>query len=109
MLFCPRACKPKRFGVPSHCRQVDRESRIHLATNEKRTQRSVSPSTSITFRNPFRMNTCKSLSKQTTLTIFRMNTYEKPKGRGTKKVNSKRPVVAVNDGTSQPLSISVER
>src|SRR6266852_7425557 len=26
---------------------------------------------------PFRINTCKSVSKQTTLTIFRMNTYEK--------------------------------
>src|SRR5713101_655999 len=26
----------------------------------------------------FRMNTCKSVSKQTTLTPFRMNTYEKP-------------------------------
>jgi hypothetical protein len=27
--------------------------------------------------NPFRMNTCKSVSKQRTLTSFRMNTYEK--------------------------------
>jgi hypothetical protein len=26
---------------------------------------------------PFRMNTCKSVSKQSTLTIFRMNTYKK--------------------------------
>ena len=26
---------------------------------------------------PFRINTCKSVSKQTTLTIFRMNTYKK--------------------------------
>ena len=30
---------------------------------------------------PFRINTCKSVSKQTTLTPFRMNTYEK-RGRG---------------------------
>jgi len=30
----------------------------------------------------FRMNTCKSVSKQTTLTPFRMNTYEKQGGGG---------------------------
>jgi len=30
----------------------------------------------------FRINTCKSVSKQTTLTSFRMNTYEKPGGGG---------------------------
>jgi hypothetical protein len=27
--------------------------------------------------SPFKINTCKSVSKQRTLTIFRMNTYEK--------------------------------
>jgi hypothetical protein len=64
------------------CHQVDRESRIQFATNEERTERSVRPSTSITFRNPFRMNTYKSLSKQATLTTFRMNTYKKPGGEG---------------------------
>src|SRR5260370_26566035 len=31
---------------------------------------------------PFRINTCKSVSKQTTLTSFRMNTYEKTGGWG---------------------------
>src|SRR6267142_201536 len=30
----------------------------------------------------FRMNTCKSVSKQTTLSTFRMNTYEIPGGGG---------------------------
>jgi len=30
----------------------------------------------------FRINTCKSVSKHTTLTLFRMNTYEKHRGRG---------------------------
>ena len=30
----------------------------------------------------FRINTCKSVSKQTTLTSFRINTCEKPRGRG---------------------------
>jgi hypothetical protein len=33
-------------------------------------------------RNSFRMNTCKSVSKQRTLTPFRMNTYEKYRGEG---------------------------
>jgi hypothetical protein len=32
--------------------------------------------------NPFRINTCKSVSKQMTLTLFRMNTYEKLGGGG---------------------------
>jgi hypothetical protein len=32
--------------------------------------------------NPFRINTCKSVSKQRTLTTFGMNTYEKPGGWG---------------------------
>ena len=32
--------------------------------------------------SPFRMNTCKSVSKQRTLTPFRMNTYEKQGGGG---------------------------
>jgi hypothetical protein len=40
------------------------------------------PQLPIDFRIPFRINTCKSLSKQTTLTIFRMNTYKKPPGGG---------------------------
>jgi hypothetical protein len=30
----------------------------------------------------FRINTCKSVSKQTTLTCFRINTYEKHRGEG---------------------------
>src|ERR1700730_2806646 len=30
----------------------------------------------------FRMNTCKSVSKQRTLSTSRMNTYAKPRGRG---------------------------
>src|SRR5260370_13096148 len=32
--------------------------------------------------SPFRMNTCKSVSKQTTLSPFRMNTYKKHRGGG---------------------------
>src|SRR5258708_28332648 len=33
-------------------------------------------------RKPFRINTCKSVSKQMTLTPFRINTYEKHRGVG---------------------------
>src|SRR2546425_1621695 len=33
--------------------------------------------------SPFRINTCKSASKQTTLSMFRINTYEKTGGWGT--------------------------
>src|SRR3989454_11237895 len=32
--------------------------------------------------NPFRINTCKSVSKQTTLSTFRINSYEKTGGWG---------------------------
>src|SRR6266481_4294715 len=32
--------------------------------------------------SPFRINTCKGVSKQTTLTLFRINTYEKTGGGG---------------------------
>ena len=32
--------------------------------------------------NPFRINTCKSVSKQTTLSTFRINSYEKQGGGG---------------------------
>src|SRR5216684_3925620 len=32
--------------------------------------------------NPFRINTCESVSKQMTLSTFRINTYEKHRGRG---------------------------
>src|SRR5258708_5412447 len=31
---------------------------------------------------PFRINTCKSVSKQRTLSAFKINTYEKPRGGG---------------------------
>ena len=37
--------------------------------------------------SPFRINTCKSVSKQSTLSPFRMNTYEKQRGVGEVMVN----------------------
>src|SRR5580704_896506 len=38
----------------------------------------------------FRINTCKTLSKQTTLTSFGIHTYEKGRGRGNQDVNALR-------------------
>jgi hypothetical protein len=38
------------------------------------------PLRSLWLLSTFRINTCKSVSKQTTLTSFRINTYEKPRG-----------------------------
>src|SRR6266481_5970011 len=66
--------------------------------------------------NLFRMNTCKSVSKQTTLTIFRINTYEKHKGWGQllltrhplKGVCPERPS-GVKDLSCHPMRIAVLR
>src|SRR5260370_36196458 len=41
--------------------------------------------------SPFRINTCKSVSKQTTLTPFRMSTYEKQGGGGYPPCQAKLP------------------
>ncbi len=38
-------------------------------------------------RIPFRINTCRTASKQTTLSTFRINTYEKTRGEGALMVN----------------------
>src|SRR6266481_5841675 len=43
---------------------------------------SPTPSRAHSSSNLFRMNTCKSVSKQRTLSIFRINTYEKHRGVG---------------------------
>ncbi len=42
--------------------------------------------------SPFRINTCKSVSKQRTLTSFRMNTYEKQAGWGGVLLLTKFPI-----------------
>jgi hypothetical protein len=41
----------------------------------------------LTSCNPFRINTCKSVCKQRTLTPFKINTYEKTRGSGPVTVN----------------------
>src|SRR5882757_9801335 len=49
----------------------------------------------------FRMNTCKSVSKQKTLSPFRMNTYEKP-GGGVTPPNFKSPLLNSSTPTRNP-------
>jgi hypothetical protein len=49
---------------------------------------------------PFRITTCKNVSKQRTLTSFKMNTYVKPRGRG---VTSSPPFTPTHSVCSAPL------
>src|SRR5260370_42269966 len=56
--------KTPGWGVPCRCRSLTASRKIFVPCKL------------------FRINTCKSVSKQTTLTTFRMNTYEKTVGRG---------------------------
>src|SRR6266404_756606 len=50
--------------------------------SSKQAPRSQFTRTKAALLSTFRMNTCKSVSKQTTLTTFRMNTYAKTRGEG---------------------------
>src|SRR6266852_2745172 len=56
--------------------------------------------------SPFRMNTCKSVSKQRTLTTFRMNTCEKQGGGGTYLRNSHDPVLAQGVAARELLQVA---
>jgi hypothetical protein len=75
----------------------------HLAPSSEAAFRSHAHDSSRALKTPlhlrlsmfFRMNTCKSVSKQGTLTTFRMNTYEKTGGRGIhKKLTSMHAVLS---------------
>ncbi len=54
---------------------------------------------------PFRINTCKSVSKQTTLSSFRINTYEKHRGGGVRS----RPLLTAHYPLSQPCGWCARR
>jgi hypothetical protein len=56
---------------------------------------------------PFRINTCKSVSKQTTLSSFRINTYEKHRGGG--GPSPPRPLLTAHCPLSQPCGRCVWR
>jgi hypothetical protein len=55
-------------------------------------QRSNFPTCERSSYNPFRINTYKSVTKQTTLTLFRINTYEKHRGEGASSFQSPSPI-----------------
>jgi hypothetical protein len=67
MLFSPVFAKLQPRTIPPACPGPAGEPR----------SAAVQPPQPNLCRNPSRINTCKSITKQTTLTIFRMNTYEK--------------------------------
>ena len=54
----------------------------------------------------FRMNTCKSVSKQTTLTTFRMNTYAKAGGRGVPQSTNKSVGLKLCLPRAKPYSVA---
>src|SRR5229473_3496973 len=88
----PRAkSAPPNLSICAQCASID--SAISTFRTLSKICRAVTVSRSKFFRyrssdakrhacKPFRMNTCESVSKQRTLTTFRINTYEKPRGRG---------------------------
>jgi|SRR5260370_21351750 len=82
---------PPNLSICAQCASID--SAIGTLRTLSKNCRVVSVSLSQFFRyrssdakrhacKPFRMNTCESVSKQRTLTTFRINTYEKPGGEG---------------------------
>jgi hypothetical protein len=81
---CHSYANTRDRGVTPHPRffspQVYPERRLRRATRLPRAPSAKGHSPLAL--TPFRMNTCKSVSKQTTLTTFRMNTYRKRGGGG---------------------------
>jgi hypothetical protein len=75
----PRPCTPPRRRFPAHSRPSDAPSGASKGAHSAKGCESTDTSTLTTFR----INTCKSVSKQSTLTTFRMNTYKKMGGGGT--------------------------
>ena len=57
--------------------------------------------------NTFRINTCKSVSKQTSLTSFRINTYEKTEGGGTPLRHLRARRLSRSDRGVSPFSLQV--
>ena len=84
------------FTLADGCRSPRCDSHPHLCAFRARKEAQLAQSS--TFSNFFKMNTCRTASKQTTLSIFRINTYAKPKGRG---VQVAQPLLAVLFRTCQ--------
>src|SRR6266446_3607845 len=80
--FRARLLTPPRRRFPLHCRPSHAASGVSEGAHFAKGCKSAETATLTTFR----MNTCKSVSKQSTLTTFRMNTYEKKGEGGTESV-----------------------
>ncbi len=76
LFSCPSTPLNPFFSANAHCLRADRgHAGVHFLKRK--------PAYSAQFLcsvSPFRINTCKSVSKQRTSTSFRMNTYEKTPG-----------------------------
>src|SRR5207245_4048479 len=76
--------RPSPLPPPLRLRSLSRPPRLLLLQRPRPAPNDAAP---FFHQNPqcptaFKINTSKSVSKQTTLTPFRMNTYEKTGGRG---------------------------
>ena len=78
--FRARLLTPPRRRFPVHPLPPDAPSGVSEGAHFAKGCKSAETATLTTFR----MNTCKSVSKQRTLTTFRMNTYEKQGEGGTR-------------------------
>ena len=85
---------PELRGEPRSAATQPRTVLTSLATD------CTPPCGSNSHRNVFRINTYKSLSKQTTLTLFRINTYEKQGGGAPPIPREKLVVAAIYSGAS---------
>ncbi len=76
LFSCPSTPLNPFFSANAHCLRADRrDARVHC-----RKQKCAYSAQFWCNVSPFRINTCKSVSKQRTSTSFRMNTYEKTPG-----------------------------
>jgi len=83
----PTANPARQTPMPTPSSSLPQRSRVTLLSRRSSSPNRRSPlhirHSPQYLLSPFRMNTCKSVSKQRTLTIFRMNTYAKTGGGGT--------------------------
>jgi hypothetical protein len=88
MLFCPvfaikypPETQTRRRSISPAAKSIANPAPTWRQTKQGRNVPSILQA-AVVFRKLFRMNTCKSVSKQSTLTPFRMNTCEKTQGGG---------------------------
>jgi hypothetical protein len=87
LLFSQLACFQKHLRCPLVFSSTSEFPMGPVRENGSRTREGLARQTKVSTApaaplSTFRMNTCKSVSKQRTLSPFRMNTYAKTGGRG---------------------------